>query len=329
MNWLILIMAAAKGPSSGGRKRLSPVLAALFGVVALAAPPASEPVRLALDHDRLTAGDLASVLPGWGEVEPGEVIAYAPLPGVERRVGASRLIGWGRRFGVNPEREELPHVLLISRRMRTLGAAEAELHLRDALAARYGVTPQAVEVRLDGFEEPRVPTGELTFGIAGSFPRLNRPTAVGLRWREAGARGGTVWLRALISVVGRYAVARKKLEVKVPLRPGDFEFREGPLPGKPERFLISDQSLQGKSLKYPLNQGDALPADWLTKNRAVRRGDLLELQLRSGLILLRVPGRAEEAAAVGEVISCRNLESGSRVMARVLDSKHAEVEWVQ
>ena len=78
-----------------------------------------------------------------------------------------------------------------------------------------------------------------------------------------------------------------------------------------------------------MNQGDALPADWLTKNRAVRRGDLLELQLRSGLILLRVPGRAEEAAAVGEVISCRNLESGSRVMARVLDSKHAEVEWVQ
>ena len=73
----------------------------------------------------------------------------------------------------------------------------------------------------------------------------------------------------------------------------------------------------------------SLPADWLTKNRAVRRGDLLELQLRSGLILLRVPGRAEEAAAVGEVISCRNLESGSRVMARVLDSKHAEVEWVQ
>ena len=193
----------------------------------------------------------------------------------------------------------------------------------------YRVTPEAVDARLDGFSELSVPSGELTFRIAGSFPRLNQPASVALRWREAGGRGGTVWVRATISVAGRYAVAKAALEAKVPLRPEDFEFREGPLPGNPNKFIVSYEELRGMSLKYPLSRGKALTTDLLVKNQAVRRGDLLELRLRSGLIMLRVPGRAEESAALGEIIRCRNLESGNRVMARVLDSKHAEVEWVR
>ena len=305
------------------------IVAVALAVAVVAAPAASESVRLALDQDRLTAGDLASLLPAWGKVEPEEMIAYAPLPGVERRVGPSRLIGWGRRFGVNLDRDELPDVLLITRRMRTFEPAEIEQRLREVVAEHYRVTPEAVDARLAGFEELSVPTGELTFRIAGSLPRLNQPTSVALRWREEGGRSGTVWVRATISVVGRYAVAKEALEAKVPLRPEDLEFREGPLPGDPSKFLISYEELSGMSLKYPLSRGKALTTDLLVKNQAVRRGDLLELRLRSGLIMLRVPGRAEEGAALGEIIRCRNLESGNRVMARVLDSKHAEVEWAR
>lgn len=334
MGNLISLTAPAAGFLGRRRKWCPPAWAVLFAVltclaVSGAETPASETVHLALDHDRLTAGDLASVLPGWGEVEPARTIAYAPLPGIERRVGASRLIGWGRRFGVDLTRDRMPATLLISRRMRTVGPAEAEERLRDAAAAYYGIEPAAVEVVLAGFEELRVPAGELSFEAAGSLQRLNRPSSVALRWREVGGRGGTLWLRATISVIGRYAVAREKLHAKVPLSPADFEFREGPLPGNPEKFLMSHQSLDGMSLKYSLNAGDALTTDLLVKNQAIRRGDLIELRLRAGMIMLRVPGRAEEAAAVGETIACRNLESGNRVSPRVLDSKHAEVEWAR
>ncbi len=311
------------------RKWIRPTRAVFLALLTCGVVSASETVRLALDHDRVTAGDLASVLPGWGEVEPAQMIAYAPLPGIERRVGASRLMGWGRRFGVDLTRDEMPEVLLISRHMRTLGPAEAEERLREAVASYYRIEPGTVEVVLVGFEELRVPSGDLSFEAAGSFQRLNRPSSVALRWREEGGRGGTLWLHATISIVGRYAIAREKLHAKVPLRSEDFEFREGPLPGNPEKFLISHEAVDGMSLKYSLNRGDALRTDLLVKNRAVRRGDLIELQLRSGLIMLRVPGRAEEAAAVGDVIACRNLESGSRVSARVLDSNHAEVEWAR
>ena len=162
------------------------IVAVALAVAVVAAPAASESVRLALDQDRLTAGDLASLLPAWGKVEPEEMIAYAPLPGVERRVGPSRLIGWGRRFGVNLDRDELPDVLLITRRMRTFEPAEIEQRLREVVAEHYRVTPEAVDARLAGFEELSVPTGELTFRIAGSLPRLNQPTSVALRWREEG-----------------------------------------------------------------------------------------------------------------------------------------------
>ena len=159
------------------------IIAVALAVAVVAPPASSESVRLALDQDRLTAGDLASLLPAWGKVEPEEMIAYAPLPGVERRVGPSRLIGWGRRFGVGLDRDELPDVLLITRRMRTVGPAEIEQWLRESVVEHYRVTPEAVDARLAGFEELSVPTGELTFRIAGSFPRPNQPTSVALRWR--------------------------------------------------------------------------------------------------------------------------------------------------
>ena len=57
----------------------------------------------------------------------------------------------------------------------------------------------------------------------------------------------------------------------------------------------------------------------------VRRGDLIELALRSKSIRLRVPARAEEAGSLGDRIACRNLESGRRVVATIVDQKRAEV----
>jgi flagella basal body P-ring formation protein FlgA len=59
--------------------------------------------------------------------------------------------------------------------------------------------------------------------------------------------------------------------------------------------------------------------------QTVKRGALVELQLRSRAVVLRAPARAEQSGATGEVIRCRNLESGAVVQAVILDSRRAEV----
>ena len=57
----------------------------------------------------------------------------------------------------------------------------------------------------------------------------------------------------------------------------------------------------------------------------VQRGDLIELAWKSKSIRRRVPARAEEAGSLGDRITCRNLESGRRVVATIVDQKRAEV----
>jgi flagella basal body P-ring formation protein FlgA len=63
----------------------------------------------------------------------------------------------------------------------------------------------------------------------------------------------------------------------------------------------------------------------LAQQETIRRGDLIQLQLRAGGILLQTPGRAEQNGSVGDRITCRNLDSGRRVTATVVEPKLAEV----
>lgn len=306
--------------------------AAVFAVAVPVLAPAllaSDPVRLALEHDRLTAQDLARVVSGWGEVDAETVVAYAPLPGVKRRVSRGQLVRWGRRFGLDLNPAQLPDALVISRRMRKLKEPEAERALRNAVAERFGVDPGDVQVQIHDFEAPLVPAGELTFQVSSSFSRLNQPSSIALRWRDPGGRSSSIWLKAAVSVLGSYAVASEALAARTRLSPGDLAFHNGPLPGAPDRFLLTREEIKGMSLKHPLKAGEPLRRSSLIKIPIVRRGDLLELQLQSGSILLRVPGRAEQSGSEGDTITCSNLESGKKVSARILDAKHAEVEWIQ
>ncbi len=61
---------------------------------------AGEIVSIEVERDRLTAADLARVMPQWKSLDGNRMIAYAPLPGVERRVSRRQLIRWADRHGL-------------------------------------------------------------------------------------------------------------------------------------------------------------------------------------------------------------------------------------
>ena len=304
------------------------LLTAVFAISFVPAAQAASVVRLALEHDRLTAGDLARVIPEWKAAPAHELLGFAPLPGIDRRVPKGQLLGWGKRLGLDLHSASLPDVVIVSRQMRQLSEAEVKMALTAAIAERHGLDTAQVRVKLHDFQTSPVPTGALRFEVNIPLTQLNEPRSVPLRWRNGGGRSATIWLRATVAVMGPYAVARESLEAGTTLQPEDFAFQTGPLPGDPKKYVTTPQQVMGMTLKYPLMEGEALLRGALAKHRTVRRGDLLELQLRSRAIRLRVPGRAEQSGSVGETITCRNLESGQRVSAVIVDSKHAEVEWI-
>ena len=74
-----------------------------------------------------------------------------------------------------------------------------------------------------------------------------------------------------------------------------------------------------------MKTGDTLEKRMLEQALLVKRGDLLELRYHSPAVVLRTAARAEESGASGEVIRCRNLQSGASVRARILDARQVEV----
>ena len=301
------------------------VLALLFFALfsGPAAADAAE-IEIVVERDHITAGDLAKVLPAWKKIDAATEIAYAPLPGIDRRVEPRLLLRWARQFSIDLETAP-PPALLVSRRMRALTEAQAAEHLRDALSTQFEVNPEQVRVSLHQFREPLVPATSLSFD-AGSAPGVfNRPATVSLRWRDGDGHTGSAPLRATVEVLGSHALAREALAARSEINPEDFDFRHGSLPGPPSKFLLTPDDVAGKELKYPLKPGDLLQAWMLAARTTVRRGDLIQLRLQAGGIVLEVPARAEQAGSVGDRITCRNLDSGRRVTATVLEAKLAEV----
>ena len=126
-------------------------------------------------------------------------------------------------------------------------------------------------------------------------------------------------------MTGTQAVAVTDLKPGTELETSDFRFEEGPLMGPPDRYLLTEQEIQDKRLKVHLREGEVLEQRMLQKIETVRRGDLIQIRVRSGSVQLQAPARAEQSGSIGDPILCRNLDSGRKVTATIVSSKFAEV----
>ncbi len=308
-----------------GRQRNSGLLLLL---AALLVPPAflAQTAELVVESDEITAGDLAEVMPEWSRIEPSIVLAHAPRPGIQRRLRPDEILRWARRHDMDLGCDSLPDGIVVRRRLRRLGSDETRDVVTRSAAERFRVDPKQIEITLHGFDEPLVPAGPLQFSLAGSPPRLNRPARLSLRWENLDGRSGTLPIRATVSLRGLHAAALTDLHAGTELQATDFRFEVGPLPGPPDRYLFSPKDIRGMKLRTYLRQGGILERRMLQKVETVRRGDLIQIRIRTGLVLLQAPARAEQSGSIGDRIFCRNLDSKRRVVATILNSKLAEVK---
>jgi flagella basal body P-ring formation protein FlgA len=281
-------------------------------------------VPLAVETDRVRAADLATVFPVWREL-PGETpVLPAPIPGVRRELWRAEIDRLAVRHGLTPDGGG-PERIRVERRMRPLDAVEAESALAASLAQRYRVPPDEVGVEWTGFRELLVPAGELRFRSTASLPPQGEAGTIPLSWVTPERRSATLWLRAKVEMRGSYAVAARALEARQDLVAGDVILEEGPLPRPPERWRLARSNLDEKILARSVAAGEKIPRAWLVTKPAVERGAIVELELRRGPIEIKARGRAEQAGSRGQRLVFRNLESGRRVTARVIDGKRAEV----
>ncbi len=291
--------------------------------VAVSVLPAGEIVSIEVDAGRIQASDLAAVLPEWHSVDPSLTLAPAPAPGARRRVPRVELERWARSVDLDWDSALLPESLLVTRRMRRLGVDEAARALANRAVSDMGVEIENVQVALPGFMSPMVPAGRLDFLVTTPLRQLNRPFRVHLRWNDREGRSGIVVMPAELRVRGFYAVALRDLSPGEELFPADIELREGDLP---DTGLLSTNHWDGRRIvRQNLKRNQPVKLSALSERPLVNRGDLLELHVARGAVRLRAPARAEGAGSVGDLIAFRNLSTSQRVLARVIDSRTAEV----
>ena len=79
----------------------------------------------------------------------------------------------------------------------------------------------------------------------------------------------------------------------------------------------STDGIVGKVLRRAIPAGSAISASLLEEPKDVERGEMVQVEVRSGAARLKLEGRAQSAGRTGDAIRVRNLSTGKSFSAHV------------
>ncbi len=189
--------------------------------------------------------------------------------------------------------------------------------------------PADAKVRLVDMARAPVPPGKVQFPLTGL-----EPAAVGNDWLTALARicaiygdpkGSRLGARFLITVSYMAVVTRSAIVADAPIADASLETvaRTGPL--KRDVTASRVDQVAGRVLHRPLAAGAEVPLSLIDEPPAIRRGDLVRVEVRSGLAVLHFDAVAESTVRAGEYANFRNPATGKTFKARAEASSQAVV----
>ena len=292
-------------------------LAVLCSLPALAAPAA--PCAAAV-HDPVTAGDLAALVPAFGPLPPDAPIAPAPAPGARRVLRSFELRSLAKSYSLESASFddlcfEWPMEPL--ERDRLLEAMRSalpypETHIEILNTSLQPVPLGRIEFRREDLGTP---------AAAGRGPAIWRGNVV------YGASGRfSIWARVLVSARLPRIVAVETLRRGKPIAPADVrvEYSESfPLPGD---LAAGIDQVSGRIPARSIAAGSEVHLSQLLAVTDINRGDLVEVEVRSGGTRLAFAARSESQGRSGELVALRNLSSNKVFQARVDGRGKASVD---
>jgi flagella basal body P-ring formation protein FlgA len=265
-----------------------------------------------VEGDRLLARDFAKSLPVFGNLPPETSIAPAPVPGVRRVFRAGEMALLAKRYDLHPETDE---EVCFEWEMR-------ELNREQTLEAMRAVLPfEGLEVALLETSRYLVPPGRLEFRREGLGVPASATERVPVQWRGNVIYGNdhrfTVWARVLVSARIDRVVAAVALKRGEPILAG--QIRVESVRGFPAAGDLAQRLDQvvGRVLRRDLPSGAEVRLGQLVAPQDVSRGNLVEIEVRSGAARLALTGKAESSGRSGDMVTIRNLSSNRVFQARV------------
>lgn len=270
---------------------------------------------------RITAHDLAAVVPEYAKLPPESFIAWAPMEGIERVIRGSELERVARRLGVTGVTFPDLCVRLATRR---LTREEVESQLRQLF-------PEAgLELEVVDFSRAPVPLGKVVFTRKGvtSLPRAEETHLALCRGRVEVEehRSSPIWAKVRLSVFRTRLVAQREL------MPGQAFSLDSVHPEAKRQFLLAaDDTLAPEELAgfVPVRRiraGEVIHRRLLRPVSMVSPGETVSVEVVSASGRLRVEARAENSAARGQTVWLKNPFNGRRFTAVVQGPRRAQIE---
>jgi flagella basal body P-ring formation protein FlgA len=268
---------------------------------------------LNVEGDAILARDLAQAIPAFSVLPPDTKLGYAPIPGVRRFFHASEL----RRIAAHHKIDlSSPGEICFERTMETLQPDAVALAMRQALGQ-----PEA-HIEIQELSRYPVPHGQVSFDRSAlpAAPSLANATAPGL-WRGAVRYGGNhryaIWARARILVRAVRIVATEDLAPGRPIESRQVRLEEYDTPPSNQPPPPTMDKVVGKLPRQPIKTSAAITARQLEEPKDIERGDLVEVEVRSGGAHLTLEGRALADGRKGDMIPVRNAANTKSFSARV------------
>lgn len=300
------------------------LVAILLAATACLPAQDSGPV-ISVSGPRLEAREIAAALPGWRPAAPDADLSPSPLPGIPRRISRGLLETWSSVAGANPG--ALPSTVVLERELAPLTPASAAEVIRSAVLQEVDIDPAALEIETPPDQDwPAPPAGRLEWKLIGRLPRSAEVETLRLRWQDAGGRTGVEVIQARVRARRSWFAAVRDLPARQRLTSSDFRLQSGWSESLEDSYPTTLDKFQEYELKRPLKSGEPLREGDLRAIAAVSRGDVLELEVRAGAVLLQISAQAEADGEIGESIPFKNLQTGNRVSGRIVSSHRAEAQ---
>ena len=274
--------------------------------------PAQTPKCVEVEGDRILARDFAVSLPGFGQLSPETPLAPAPQPGARRFFRSFELVALAQRYSVKID----PDAGVCFER-------QTEMLDRDRVLEAMRLALPLPDLKIEIVETSLypVPRGRLEFRRESLATPASPSAHIAVEWRGNVIYGDNqrfgVWARVLISAPMPRVVAAESLGKGEVIGASQVRVETA------DRFPISGDVAQtvdqvvGRASMRVVAPGTEIHLAQLMVPPDVNRGEMIEVEVRSGGAHLAFTGKAESAGRSGDTIVIRNLSSNKVFQARV------------
>lgn len=268
--------------------------------------------------DRIVAADLAPFIEAFRSLDPGRVVAYAPLPGLQRRLTRRELLAAaGSATGAG----QLPVSICVVRAAGRIDVAEVAAAMRKSLPA---------DAELEILRAPAwpLPAGRPEFPLTG----LRRLAGTGaFQWKgrlipHGGGRSTPVAVEVRVRLQRPVLVARRAIAAGTVLDAGDLatELRGVGLP--PPAAAPDPGAYSGWRARRAIAAGQVVSARDLAPPLAAKPGAAITLIAESQGARVAVEAEAITAGRLGEYLLVKSRLNGKRIRAKLTAPDQAVAE---